>query len=106
MFNCGGEIFYPGEVERIIESDPRVAESCVVPILDEIKGHKPVAFVVVAVGHELLEQSVKDIVLSKAPAYMHPRQVYFLDEMPLAGTNKIDREALASLAAESAATDS
>ena len=77
-----------------------------VPILDEIKGHKPVAFVVVAGGHELLEQSVKDIVLSKAPAYMHPRQVYFLDEMPLAGTNKIDREALASLAAESAATDS
>ena len=106
MFNCGGENIYPGEVERIIESDPRVAESCVVPILDEIKGHKPVAFVVVAVGHELLEQSVKDIVLSKAPAYMHPRQVYFLDEMPLAGTNKIDREALASLAAENAATDS
>ena len=106
MFNCGGENIFPREVERILESDPRVAESCVVPIVDEIKGHKPVAFVVVAVGHDVSEQSVKDGVLSNAPAYMHPRQVYFLDEMPLAGTNKIDRKALTALAAEGTATDS
>lgn len=106
MFNCGGENIYPGEVERILESDPRVAESCVVPVVDEIKGYKPVAFVVVAVGHDLSEQSVKDGVLSNAPAYMHPRQVHFLDEMPLAGTNKIDRKTLTALAAEGAATNS
>jgi len=105
MFNCGGENVYPGEVGRILESDPRVAECCVVPVADEIKGQKPVAFVVVAVGHSLTERAVKDVALANAPAYMHPRSVYFLDTMPLAGTNKIDRKRLAALAAERAATD-
>ena len=105
MFNCGGENIYPGEVERRLETDPRVAESCVVSVADEIKGQKPVAFVVVAVGEDLTEQAVKDVALASGPAYMHPRRVYFLEEMPLAGTNKIDRKLLAALAAERAAPD-
>ena len=100
MFNCGGENVYPGEVERILESDPRVAESCVVPLEDEIKGHKPVAFVVTAVGVTLTEEAVRQVALAGAPAYMHPRHVFFLERMPLAGTNKIDRKALTTLAAE------
>jgi hypothetical protein len=29
------------------------------------------------------------------PAYQHPRRVFFVDEMPLAGTNKIDKRVLA-----------
>ena len=105
MFNCGGENIYPGEVERILETDARVAESCVVPVADTDKGHKPVAFIVAAVNATITEQEVKDIALAKAPAYMHPRAVYFVDTMPLAGTNKIDRKVLATLAAERATTD-
>jgi len=105
MFNCGGENIYPGEVERILETDGRIAECCVVPVADDIKGFKPVAYVVTAVGETLTEQAVKDLALAKAPAYMHPRAVYFVDTMPLAGTNKIDRNMLATLATESAAAD-
>ena len=56
-------------------------------------------------GQTLSEQTIKDIALANAPAYMHPRTVYFLDSMPLAGTNKIDRKVLTTLAAERAATD-
>ena len=105
MFNCGGENVYPGEVERVLESDPRIAECCVIPVADEVRGHKPVAFVVTAVGSGLTEQDVKGIALAGAPAYMHPRAVYFVDTMPLAGTNKIDRQALTTLAAERASPD-
>ncbi|MEJ2087018.1 MAG: fatty acid--CoA ligase family protein [Gammaproteobacteria bacterium] len=102
MFNCSGENVYPGEVERVLESDARVAECCVVPVPDEVRGNKPVAFVVAAVGRHLSAQEVKDIALAGAPPYMHPREVYFLDAMPLAGTNKIDRRRLTTLAAERA----
>ena len=33
------------------------------------------------------------------PAYAHPRAVWFVPELPLAGTNKIDRKALVERAA-------
>ena len=46
MFVSGGENIYPGDVERMLERHPDVAQACVVPIADEIKGQKPVAFIV------------------------------------------------------------
>lgn len=95
MFVCGGENIYPGEVEKMLERHPGIHQAAVIPIPDELKGHKPIAFVVRAGGAELDEQAVKSYALANAPAYQHPRQVIFIDEMPLAGTNKIDKRQLA-----------
>ena len=94
MFVCGGENVYPGQVERLLETDRRIHEVCIVPKADEIKGQIPVAFVVASDLGALTADDVKQIALQGAPAYMHPRQVMFIDEMPLAGTNKIDRQKL------------
>jgi long-chain acyl-CoA synthetase len=44
------------------------------------------------------EDEVKQFALANAAPYLHPRRVWFLAEMPLAGTNKIDRRALAARA--------
>ncbi|MDB5853406.1 MAG: putative acid CoA ligase [Herminiimonas sp.] len=101
MFNCGGENMYPGEVEHIIERMPEVMQACVVPVADELKGQKPVAFLVLRAGARLTEAQVKDFVLANAPAYQHPRRVFFCDALPLAATNKIDRRALQRRAEES-----
>ncbi len=95
MFVCGGENIYPGEVEKMLERHPGIDQAAVIPVPDELKGHKPVAFVVRANGAALDEQAVKDYALANAPAYQHPRRVFFIDEMPLAGTNKIDKRLLA-----------
>ncbi|SEP01930.1 Acyl-CoA synthetase (AMP-forming)/AMP-acid ligase II [Rhodospirillales bacterium URHD0017] len=95
MFVCGGENIYPGEVEKMLERHPGIHQAAVIPIPDELKGHKPIAFVVRTGGAELDEQAVKSYALANAPAYQHPRQVIFIDEMPLAGTNKIDKRQLA-----------
>jgi long-chain acyl-CoA synthetase len=100
MFVSGGENIYPGEVERMLERHPCVAQACVVPIDDAIKGQKPVAFIVVKPGRDLSAAAVQGFALAEAPAYQHPRFVWFLDRLPLASTNKIDRAALARLAAE------
>jgi acyl-CoA synthetase (AMP-forming)/AMP-acid ligase II len=95
MFVCGGENIYPGEVEKMLERHPGIHQAAVIPVPDELKGHKPIAFVVRAAGAELDEQAVKSYALAHAPAYQHPRRVLFVDEMPLAGTNKIDKRRLA-----------
>jgi len=95
MFVCGGENIYPGEVEKMLEKHPAIHQAAVIPVPDELKGHKPVAFVVRANGASLDEQAVKSYALANAPAYQHPRRVFFVDEMPLAGTNKIDKRVLA-----------
>ncbi len=98
MFVCGGENIYPGEVETMLETHPAVAQACVVPVPDELKGMKPVAFVVPR--PPVTEDELKQYTLANGPAYAHPRRVWFLEELPLAGTNKIDRRKLAELAME------
>jgi acyl-CoA synthetase (AMP-forming)/AMP-acid ligase II len=100
MFVSGGENIYPTDVERMLERHPHVAQACVVPIDDHIKGQKPVAFVVARPGRQPSEDEIKRFALANAPAYQHPRFVWFVTELPLASTNKIDRNALQTLAAQ------
>ena len=99
MFVCGGENIYPGDVEKLLESHPDIAQACVVPVDDAIKGQKPVAFCVLREGAALTEEAVKRYSLEHAPAYQHPRAVWFLERMPITTTNKVDRKALQARAA-------
>ncbi len=92
MFTCGGENIYPENVEQMIETHPLVRQSCVVPVPDELKGQKPVAFVVTS--GTVSEDELKRFSLANGPAYQHPRRFFFVETLPLAGTNKIDRKAL------------
>ncbi len=100
MFVSGGENIYPAELERLLETHAGVAQAAVVPIEDDIKGHKPVAFVVPKDGQAPDAEDIKTFALANAPAYAHPRFVWFIDELPLASTNKLDRAALRRLAQE------
>jgi long-chain acyl-CoA synthetase len=100
MFVSGGENIYPGDVERMLERHPAVAQACVVPIDDDIKGQKPVAFIIPKTGKEPDPEDIKRFALANAPAYQHPRFIWFLDRLPLSTTNKIDRAALKLAAAE------
>jgi acyl-CoA synthetase (AMP-forming)/AMP-acid ligase II len=53
----------------------------------------PVAWVVPR-DSSLTEEDVKQWFLARGPAYAHPRRVFFLDRLPVTGTNKIDRKHL------------
>jgi acyl-CoA synthetase (AMP-forming)/AMP-acid ligase II len=100
MFISGGENIFPSEVEKVLETHPGVEQSAVVPVPDEVKGTKPVAFVVPRAGAAPNEAVLKAHALANAPAFMHPRRVWFLDALPLMGTNKVDRARLAAWARE------
>jgi long-chain acyl-CoA synthetase len=100
MFVSGGENIYPSDVERMLERHPDVGTAVVVPVDDDIKGTKPVAFVIPKAGRKPSEAEIKQYALANAPAYQHPRFVWFISELPLASTNKVDRDALRKLAQE------
>jgi acyl-CoA synthetase (AMP-forming)/AMP-acid ligase II len=99
MFVCGGENIFPGTVEQVLERHPKIQEACVVPVDDALKGTKPVAFVVCRPGASASEDEVKRFALANLAPYQHPRRVWFLPELPVGGTNKVDIAMLKARAA-------
>ena len=100
MFVCGGENVYPIEVETLVERHPMAHQALVMPFEHDLKGHVPYAFVVPRVGAQVTEEEIKQFALTNGPAFMHPRRVFFLDRLPLTGTNKVDRGLLRTRGAE------
>lgn len=101
MMVVGGENVFPQEVEATLERHPAVRQAAVLAEPHEIKGEVPVAFVVLEDGHRLSEDELKRFALAHAPAYAHPRRVHVVPHIPLTGTNKIDKPALARMARHS-----
>jgi len=99
MFVSGGENIFPGEVEALLLRHPAVHQALVLPFDHELKGQVPYAFIVRKAGTAISEDEIKQFAFAHGPAYQHPRRVFFLDQFPLAGTNKVDREALRRVAA-------
>jgi len=100
MFICSGENIYPGDVEKMLERHPAVQQAAVVPLADEVRGQMPAAFVVIRKDMETSVEEIRAFSIANGPAYQHPRRIAFVSDLPLAGTNKIDRRALLAAAAE------
>ena len=94
MLIVGGENLYPAEAENLLERHESVGDVAVVGVPHEVKGEAPVAFVIAEGGTSLDERSVKEFALERGPAFAHPRRVFFVEELPLTGSGKVDRRAL------------
>jgi acyl-CoA synthetase (AMP-forming)/AMP-acid ligase II len=97
MFKSGGNTVYPSKIEEILETHSEVDRAVVLGIEDDIKGKKPYAFVT-RKNNNLTEETLKNYVLKKAAPYMLPRRIWFLDTLPVNGTNKIDKKTLEKMA--------
>ena len=89
----------------MLEKHPAIHQVVVVPISDDLKGQLPAAFIRTESEHVLAVDDVKQYALQNGPAYAHPRHVWFVDEIPLASTAKIDRAKLTKRAEELLALD-
>ena len=87
----------------MLDRHPQVQQAAVVPLPDEERSQIPVAFIVIRPNAQPSVDEIRRFTLSNGPAYQHPRRVFFLDQLPLSGTNKIDRERLRRWVAEGAA---
>jgi acyl-CoA synthetase (AMP-forming)/AMP-acid ligase II len=94
MFVCSGENIYPGEVEKLLERHPQVQQAAVVPLPDEERSQIPVAFIVTRQEARPSSEDIRKFSLANGPAYQYPRRIEFVNELPWAGTNKVDRKKL------------
>lgn len=96
----GGVKVAPAAVEAALAGLPGVGQVCVVGVPDEEWGQRVVAVVVPAAGRPApgLDE-VRDVVRRTLGAAAAPRRVVLTDALPERGPGKVDRAAVARLAA-------
>ena len=97
MFKVAGYRVGPSEIENCIVKHPAVANAAVIPIPDETRGNVVKAFVVLAAGHEAskaLEESIQQHVRKFLAPYEYPKEIEFLDALPMTTTGKVQRKVL------------
>ena len=89
-----GQNIYPGDVEEVLRSHPKVAEVAVVGISDKERGEIPKAVIRLKEGEVVTEQEIKHFCRKHMADYRVPRQLSFVDSLPRTAAGKIDKEGL------------
>jgi len=94
VISSAGYRIGPGEIEDSLLKHPAVAQAAVIGKPDRLRGNIVKAFVVLSEGHDPSEQLATDIqttVRTRLAAYEYPREVEFMDELPMTTTGKVRR---------------
>ncbi len=94
VISSAGYRIGPGEIEDCLLKHPAVAQAAVIGTPDELRGSVVKAYIVLARGYtasEALKREIQDAVRTRLAAYEYPRQIEFIDELPLTTTGKVRR---------------
>jgi acetyl-CoA synthetase len=97
VFKAAGYRIGPSEVENCLVKHPAVANAAVVPKPDAERGALVKAFVVVAPGHvasSTLASELQAHVRGKLAPYEYPKEIEFIDALPMTTTGKVQRRLL------------
>lgn len=97
VFKAAGYRIGPSEVENCLVKHPAVANAAVVPKPDRERGAVVKAFVVLAAGYEASESLVEELqrhVRGKLAPYEYPKEIEFIEALPMTTTGKVQRRVL------------
>ena len=94
MIIRGGLNVYPREVEEVMIKHEAISLVAVIGIPHEQMGEEIKAFVVLNDGAELSESELIAFTKSKLAAYKYPREIEFVDSLPMSATGKILKKEL------------
>jgi fatty-acyl-CoA synthase len=89
MFITGGENVYPAEIEAALYTHPAVHLCAIFGLPDEKWGEMGVACVVLKAGTAATEAELLAHLSANLARFKVPRQVEFLDALPISGAGKI-----------------
>jgi acetyl-CoA synthetase len=97
VINSAGYRIGPGEIEDCLIKHPSVALAAVVGKPDPVRYELVKAFVVLKAGHtasEALKADIQNFVKTRLSAHEYPREVAFVESLPMTTTGKIVRRLL------------
>jgi acetyl-CoA synthetase len=97
VFKTSGYRVGPGEIENCLVKHPAVANAAVIPKPDAERGAVVKAFVVVAAGYAAsatLIDELQAFVKTRLAPYQYPKEIEFIDALPMTTTGKIQRNVL------------
>lgn len=109
MFKAAGYRIGPAEIENCLVKHPAVANAAVVPKPDAERGNLVKAFVVLTEGtprgereDQQLTDELQQHVRGLLAPYEYPKEIEFIDALPMTTTGKVQRRVLKMLEAERA----
>jgi len=93
----GGENISPKEIESVINSHPKVLESCVIGIPDEKWGEKVLAAMILKPGVTLTIKEIQDHCKHHLLDWKCPKDIFFLEELPRNKMGKVMKEEVSKL---------
>jgi acetyl-CoA synthetase len=97
MFKAAGYRIGPSEIENCLVKHPAVANAAVVPKPDAERGAVVKAYVVLApgfTGDDALIVQLQQHVRGKLAPYEYPKEIEFIDALPMTTTGKVQRRVL------------
>ena len=101
MFKAAGYRIGPSEIENCLVKHPAVANAAVVPKPDAERGNVVKAYVVLTPGtprgaedDRRLIAELQEHVRGKLAPYEYPKEIEFIDELPMTTTGKVQRRIL------------
>jgi acetyl-CoA synthetase len=99
VFKSAGYRIGPGEIESSLLGHPAVANAAVVPKPDAERGALVKAYVVLTPEYanqprEAIVQALQDHVRERLAPYEYPKEIEFLEELPMTTSGKVQRRVL------------
>lgn len=96
MIKSNGKRINPEKIENILCSINGIAESAVIGVPDEVFGQAIKAYIIKHYGDDIDPISISQYCSKNMEAFMIPRYIEFVNEMPKNSNGKVDKKALVS----------
>ncbi|UCG54867.1 MAG: AMP-binding protein, partial [Dehalococcoidia bacterium] len=92
-----GQNIFPSDIEAVLKTHPKIAETAVVGVPDELRGEIIRAYISLKKGERFPEEEIKHFCREHMANYKVPKQIIFLDSLPKTANGQIRKDELKRL---------